>query len=101
MGFFKQLGKLFAPGSKSDQWVQWVSVQCGRCGEVIRGRIDLRNDLSIQYGEDGSPTYFTRKVFMGEGHCFQQVEVELTFDKDRRLTGRQISGGEFVDEPAS
>ncbi len=98
MGFFKKLGKLFNPRMDSDQWVQWVSVKCNRCGELIRSRIDLRNDLSINYGEDGSPTYFARKLLIGEGHCFQRIEVELTFDKDRKLMDRQISGGKFADE---
>jgi hypothetical protein len=98
MGFFKQLGKLFKPRSNSDEWVHWVSVQCNRCGEQIRSRIDLRNDLSINYGEDGSLTYFIRKVLMGEGHCFQRIEIELTFDKDRKLMDRQISGGKFAEE---
>ena len=98
MGFFKKLGKLFNPRMDSDQWVQWVSVKCNRCGEQIRSRIDLRNDLSINYGEDGSPTYFTRKLLIGEGHCFQRIKVELTFDKDRKLMDRQISGGKFADE---
>ena len=101
MGFFKQLGKLFNPGPKNEQWVQWVKVQCNRCGEIIEGRVDLRNDLSTNYTEEGGQTYFTRKVLMGEGHCFQRIEVELTFDKDRQLTERTISGGKFVDEQAA
>lgn len=98
MRFFERLGNLFNPRPKSDQWVYWVSVACNRCGEHIRGRIDLRNDLSVQYGDNGGPTYFSRKVLMGEGHCFQRVELELTFDKDRQLTDRQISGGNFIDD---
>jgi len=101
MGFLKKLGNLFNPRSQSDQWVQWVRVECNRCGEQISARVDLRNDLSINYGDNGSPTYFTRKVLMGEGQCFQKIEVELTFDKNRQLTGRQISGGKFVDEQAA
>jgi hypothetical protein len=35
---------------------------------------------------------------IGEGHCFQRVEVELTFDGTRRLIHREISGGQFVNE---
>jgi hypothetical protein len=101
MGFFKQLGKLFAPRPKSDPWVLWLNVVCNRCGETIQGRVDLRNDLSIQYVEDGGVAYYTRKVLMGEGHCFQRVEVELTFDKDRQLMERKISGGKFVEEKES
>jgi hypothetical protein len=101
MGIFKRLGKLLNPRSDSDQWVLWVSVECNRCGEQIRGRIDLRNDLSINYEEDGSLIYFTRKTLMGEGHCFQRIEVELNFDKDRKLMDRQISGGKFTAEPSA
>jgi hypothetical protein len=35
---------------------------------------------------------------MGEGLCFQRVEVNLTFDVNRKLINREISGGKFVDE---
>lgn len=101
MGFLKQLGKLLNPKASSDEWVYWVSVECNRCGEPIRSRIDLRNDLSANYQETGNMTYFTRKILMGEGHCFQRIEVELTFDKDRKLMDRQISGGKFSDEPST
>jgi hypothetical protein len=60
----------------------------------------MRNDLSQQYDEDGGKTsYYTRKVVMGSGSlCFQQIEVGLTFDENRKLISRQIQGGEFVDE---
>ena len=99
MGFFKKLSSLFsAPGGAEDA-SYWVVVQCNRCGEQVRARVDTRNDLSIQYGEgNGSPTYFCRKVLIGEGHCFQRMEVELTFDQDRKLIDRKVQGGKFVDE---
>jgi hypothetical protein len=35
---------------------------------------------------------------MGEGRCFQRVEVQLTFDQNRNLIDRQISGGDFITE---
>jgi hypothetical protein len=34
---------------------------------------------------------------MGDTGCYQRVEVELTFDPQRRLLDRQVSGGEFVE----
>jgi hypothetical protein len=37
---------------------------------------------------------------MGDGsnHCYQQIEVGLKFDKDRRLLDRRIeSGGDFIE----
>ncbi len=99
MGLFKKLSSLFSGVGKADSDALWIAVKCKRCGEVTRARIDLRNDLSIEYGEAGGlPTYFCRKVLMGEGgHCFQRMEVELTFDANRNVVSREVSGGQFVE----
>ena len=57
----------------------------------------MRNELSLDYGDNGKSRYVCRKVLIGDQRCFQQVEVVLTFDADRRLVDRKINGGEFVD----
>jgi hypothetical protein len=100
MSFFKRLGDIFSGAPRRDDASFWFTVQCKRCGDKIRGRVDMRNDLSQQYEESGNKTtYFTRKVLMGSGSlCFQQIEVELTFDENRKLVERKIQGGDFVDE---
>ena len=100
MSFFKKLGNLFSGPQRMDDPSFWFTVQCKRCGEKIRGRVDMRNDLSQQYDSEGDrTTYYTRKVLMGSGSlCFQRIEVELTFDANRKLVDRQIQGGVFVDE---
>jgi len=59
--------------------------------------VDLSNDLSLDYGGDQT-TYFTRKVLIGEGRCFERIEVRLNFDKDRKLINCEIIGGEFISE---
>jgi hypothetical protein len=102
MGLLKKLSSLFsAPEGrpeKRDEAGYWVFARCNRCGETLRTRVNLHNDLSIEYGEgEGETTYFCRKTLIGDKLCFQRVEVELTFDAQRRLIDRQISGGEFVD----
>jgi hypothetical protein len=99
MGFFQRIAHIFSSPNRPDEASDWIAAKCSRCGEVIRARVDLRNDLSIEYGEgDGKPTYFTRKVLIGEsGRCFQRIEVELTFDANKNLINREISGGQFVD----
>ena len=71
------------------------SVKCLRCGEVIAGRVDLDNDLSIEYAPDGD-VYHSRKVLMGSGTCFQRIEAGFTFGADRSLIERTIQGGEFI-----
>jgi hypothetical protein len=105
MNFLKRLTSLFSTPSASPGRYYTVYVQCNRCGEKIRGQIDMLNDLSIDYGVgegdekgDGQVTYFVRKGLVGEARCFQTIEVELAFDKDRRLIDRQIKGGKFLEE---
>lgn len=96
MSFFKKLSNIFSSSTNANAY--WLAVQCKRCGEVIRARINLNNDLSLDYDQDDRATYFCRKMLIGEGRCFQRIEVELTFDENRRLIDRQITGGKFVDE---
>jgi len=97
MGLFKKLSRLLAPPAKADERAYWLYVQCNRCGEKIKSRVDLFNDLSPIYNEAGV-TYFCRKVLIGQQRCYQKVEVEMNFDERRQLTDQQISGGRFITE---
>lgn len=99
MSFLKDLFSRFAAGGPKDAHLYWVYVQCDRCQEKIRFHVDMRNDLSIQYGEsEKEDVYFTRKRVIGRQGCFQAIDVELTFDRDRRLVNQQITGGRFISE---
>lgn len=76
-----------------------VYIQCEKCDEKISTRINLRTELSVQYGEtDRDNTYFVRKQLLGKDRCFNIVNVELTFDNKRNLIEQQISGGRFISE---
>jgi hypothetical protein len=79
--------------------VHWEYVRCSRCGETIPVRVDLRHELTPRYGE-GEGAYFVRKGVIGSGEtrCFQTIEVRLTFDAQKRLVSREISGGVFVTQ---
>jgi len=70
------------------------NVKCKRCGEIIEGRIDLDNDLSLNDEGNG---YIVRKGLIGGNRCFQQIEVELTFDSSRQLIDKSITGGMFEE----
>jgi len=98
--FLKKLSDRFAGlVQESHENSFWVTVQCDRCGEVIRTRIDLTNDLSAEYGEGESvATYFCRKVLIGKQSCYRPIEVMLTFDANRKVIERQITGGKFIPE---
>jgi hypothetical protein len=93
MSFFKNL---FSGGPKKPEKKYYVfQVKCKRCGEIIEGRVDLDNDLSLEY-EGSNSVYFGRKVLMGNSRCFQQIEVELKFTPERLLIEREAKGGTFV-----
>ncbi|HWQ84729.1 MAG TPA: hypothetical protein VN363_09190 [Anaerolineales bacterium] len=98
MGLLQKLASIFSPQSKPGRYYEFT-VRCHRCGEQITGRADLYNEVSADFGEDGrGENYYVRKVLMGEGHCFQRIEVELFFDKNRHLVNKEIQGGLFVEE---
>ncbi len=99
MGLLKRITGIFTAPASSGPNTYWITAQCQRCGETVRGRVNMANDLSAEYDEDGKTTgYVCRKVLMGQGRCFQQIEVLLAFDAKRKLRDRQITGGKFVDE---
>ena len=71
-----------------------IRVKCSRCGETVEGRVNMANDLSLTDNDSG---YYVRKVLMGGGRCFQQIEVELRFDASRKLLEKSIHGGAFIE----
>jgi hypothetical protein len=99
MSIISKIISLLSGAGKADSAALWIAVKCNRCSQVTRARIDVRNDLSIEYDDAGGlPTYFCRKILLGEsGLCFQRMEVELTFDANRNLISREVSGGQFVE----
>jgi hypothetical protein len=104
MGFLKRLSSWFMPPQmQNNEREFWIHVRCKRCGEEIHARVDLWNELSLADSEssDESPantTYTCRKVVMGNGRCFQLIEVRLTFNNTRKIQTRHIMGGEFIDK---
>lgn len=86
----KFLKSLFGGGS--DDSGLYIYVRPKMCEEIVRVRVDLRNHLSTADEGDG---YFTRKM-VSATRCPFQAEVELHFDKNRRLTSQSCSDGEIV-----
>ncbi len=92
MGFLKNL---FGGGSARPEKRYYIfKVKCNRCGEIIEGRVDLDNDLSLS---DEGNSYLVRKGLIGNNRCFQQIEVEMQFTSDRKLIEQQAQGGTFVE----
>ena len=92
MGFLDIFKSFFAGGEGEDKYGYWVHVRCNRCGEAVRTRIDLRNDLSAL--DDGG--FVVHKTLVGKGLCFERIEVTLTFGERRNVVGEEIIGGELI-----
>ena len=94
MGFLKNL--FTNTPSKPEKRYYVFQVKCNRCSEILEGRVDLDNELSLEF-EGNSNVYFGRKVLMGGGRCFQQIEVEMKFTSARTLIEQEAKGGTFVE----
>ena len=92
MSFLKNL--FGGTSAKPEKHYYTFQIKCNRCGEIIEGRIDLDNDLSLNDEADG---YIVHKGLIGNNRCFQQVEVEMKFTSERNLIEQQAQGGMFVE----
>ena len=99
MGFLKKLASFFTSSGETNAHFEYV--QCARCGEKIRVRVDLRNELTRDY-ESSEGAYHVHKGVMGTGdnYCFQMIDIDLYFNADRDLVSRYISNGEFITKEA-
>ncbi|GAC1355735.1 MAG: hypothetical protein NVSMB42_14260 [Herpetosiphon sp.] len=93
MGFLR---RLFGGSTRgSDDGGMYLYARCGRCGAVVQTRVDLHNDLSVEYGEDTAEGYHLRKELMDD-RCFRVMHAELVFDRGRQLVTQTIDGGNFI-----
>ncbi|MCI0347440.1 MAG: hypothetical protein L0221_18685 [Chloroflexi bacterium] len=96
MGFLDALKSLLGGGAATDRGALYLYVRCSRCGDVVRVRINMANELQQDFGEaDGVAGYSLRKGVV-DSKCFRPIQVAVKFDGRRRETSREIEGGEFV-----
>jgi hypothetical protein len=97
MGFLDRVASALFGTKGGRRDVHQEVVRCSHCGERIPVQVDLRYELTPQYGE-GEGAYFVRKGVIGSGEtrCFRTIEVTLNFDAQKRLVSREIAGGTFI-----
>ena len=90
MGFFK---RLLGGGQAADQGL-YLYVRCDNCGEPIRIRVNLANDLSPVYEDedDLEDGYELRKQILGN-RCYKLMEGYWRFDRRKRPIRAEIEGG--------
>ena len=84
-----------------------LAVRCGRCGEIIRTRIEKAYEFEAEYeatnghqtddqGEPKPSGFVLHKELLGV-QCQQLVRVTMHFDAGRGVAHRQVEGGELVE----
>jgi hypothetical protein len=99
MSFWSRLSKLFTGGGAgSGNRMLDIYVLSRRCDEPIAGQVDLLNELSRTEDTDGAE-FYTRKVLhtSGDNRCFDQVEVNLWFDRNKRVVNQEVTGGRWLE----
>ena len=97
------LGRLFRRGgarddaTASDQHAVYYFVRCGKCGEVLRIRIDRRWDLQQEFEDEGDVVsgYVATKDVVGK-KCFQMMQLTVRFDRSHREVEKDLQRGSFV-----
>ncbi len=71
-------------------------VRCNRCGAPVHVRVDPRNDLVIEYGDDDDASGYRLIKEIMDSRCFRLMRAEIEYDRSRRELNRQIEGGTFI-----
>ncbi len=96
MDFFKKLFGGGAGSGGSDRAGMYFYVKSNHCDEIVRVRIDLNNDLSLN---DEGKGYWVRKMAHGTNfRCRWPVELTLYFDPNRRFQNSEVQGGALVTQ---
>ncbi len=92
------LWRLLSGVNKRDGRILHLYVACNNCHTPVHVRIDVYNDLTLEYGDrEQAVGYVLRKEIM-DSRCFRLMHAEILFDTTRRETQRTVDGGVFVDE---
>ena len=75
----------------------FLDVRCSECNDKFHLFIHKSWELSQNFEEDGSVTYFFKKMIFGVG-CPNRIHVEMQFDSEKNLISRQIENGEFLED---
>jgi len=100
VNILKKFSKVLTSPPPRTERALYLYVQCNKCGEKLRARVDLWNELTPEYegNSENATSFQCRKVLVGENRCYQPIELRLKFDKNHRLIDQQIFGGKFIEE---
>jgi hypothetical protein len=84
-------------GSAGDPNAYWVYVQCAKCGEALKVRVDRRYDLMQEFeDQDRVSGYSLHKDIIGSNRCFQPIQVTQRLDAGHKVKSQEITNGHFL-----
>ena len=93
------LRRLFGGGAApSGDHAIHLYVRCNRCSAPVHVRIDPRNDLVIEYGDDDDASGYRLVKEIMDSRCFRLMRAEIEYDRSRRELSRQLEGGTFLSK---
>jgi hypothetical protein len=88
------LKKLFGSSAENrDGSGMYFYVKLHRCEDIIRVRVDMNNELSLN---DDSSGYWVRKLVSGSNYKCAHAELNVYFDTNRNLQNSDVQGGQLV-----
>ena len=100
MGLLDGLRSMFSAGSggpAGDANAYWVFVQCAKCGEALKVRVDRRYDLMQEFEEqDRVSGYSLHKAIIGSNRCFVPIQVTQRLDTSHKVKSQEITNGRFL-----
>lgn len=95
MDFLRRLFGGSQPNGADDGAIH-LYVRCNRCQSPVHVRVDARNDLIADYGDDDNATGYTLHKEIMDSRCFRIMRAEITYDRGRREVERTIEGGTYI-----
>lgn len=93
---FSSTGGAASSGVDSDKRAMYFYVSCNACGEKIRVRVDMYNDLAQEFdSKERVSGYVLNKDVLGS-KCFKLMRLHLQMDPSRRLIAKSIENGTFI-----
>lgn len=101
MGLLDGLRSILSGGSGAagDSNAYWVYVQCDKCGEALKVRVDRRYDLMQEFSDqDRVSGYSLHKDIIGSNRCFQTIHVTQRLDAGHKVKSQEITNGRFLSK---
>lgn len=98
MNFLKKLFSGDSSREAGDASGMYFYVRLHNCGDILRIRVDMNNELSLN--DEGNGYWVRKLVSSGSNYKCPKGEMTLYFDTNRKLTNSEVQGGQLVSKDA-